>query len=512
MGTSKLVYFVLELRYLLDFIPAQSELEVAARIKAREERHYISQDTEDDRSPGDLAQSGGFLEEIITKSASRKPACTTSSTQGRGRGADGSLPPLPHQDYMLPDDGKSIPPKTKKSPVDDGPGPHQAWWLDVASPTWEDMRAIGKLLQLHPLTLEDILQQEPREKLELFPKLGYHFIVFRAIESVRTRKPFSFINKGGEASLGEEDIVGEVYVYLIVFKEGICTFHYSDISEHIERVRNKVLLTENTITKSSGKFNHVDMISQELEKEIVAIEDLVFSYGEAESMLSPMTAGPPKSSGLSRKKRDKEKASPTHFSPMDEKSISKDAVSIRTARTRFSVPPLTYSMALRRLRKNIQSALTLFPHRHGAGESASSSGNVSALKRMAKTRRLVTSLGRVLAMKSEVVARLRKRLLMSGEYGQLDRSSDDAEVAIYMGDVQDHILTLQQALSHYERTLSQSHPTHLLNLRVTVLRGRSSSDKAILILTTVTIGVLPQQTVIGEIFDYICASIIHRSS
>ena len=57
----------------------------------------------------------------------------------------------------------------------------QPFWLDISSPTMSDMRQLGKLLHLHPLTLEDIISQESREKLELFPRLGYYFIVFRAL-------------------------------------------------------------------------------------------------------------------------------------------------------------------------------------------------------------------------------------------------------------------------------------------------------------------------------------------
>lgn len=57
-----------------------------------------------------------------------------------------------------------------------------AWWLDVSCPTWEDLRDIGELLSLHPLTLEDVLQQDPREKLDMFDKLGYYFVVVRALD------------------------------------------------------------------------------------------------------------------------------------------------------------------------------------------------------------------------------------------------------------------------------------------------------------------------------------------
>jgi magnesium transporter len=54
------------------------------------------------------------------------------------------------------------------------------------------------------------------------------------------------------------------------------------------------------------------------------------------------------------------------------------------------------------------------------------------LHRMARTRHLATSVARVLATKPEVVAGIRKRLLVSDG----PDASDDAEVAIYFGDVQ----------------------------------------------------------------------------
>ncbi len=51
---------------------------------------------------------------------------------------------------------------------------------------------------------------------------------------------------------------------------------------------------------------------------------------------------------------------------------------------------------------------------------------------MARTRHLATSVARVLATKPEVVARIRKRLLASDG----PDTSDDGEVATYIGDVQ----------------------------------------------------------------------------
>lgn len=92
---------------------------------------------------------------------------------------------------------------------------------------WCSANRSFQLLHLHPLTLEDILQQDPREKLDLFPKLGYYFISFRAIETRESRKKsqqrLQKMNEYLEPIVGHgEGTVGEANVYLVVFSEGIC--------------------------------------------------------------------------------------------------------------------------------------------------------------------------------------------------------------------------------------------------------------------------------------------------
>ena len=79
-------------------------------------------------------------------------------------------------------------------------------------------------MHLHPLTLEDILHQEPREKLELFPKLGYSFIVFRAIETSTQNERLDVVSqKTGNSQLPVQSVANEICIYLVVFRDGICT-------------------------------------------------------------------------------------------------------------------------------------------------------------------------------------------------------------------------------------------------------------------------------------------------
>lgn len=124
---------------------------------------------------------------------------------------------------------------------------------------------------------------------------------------------------------------------------------------------------------------------------------------------------------------------------MDEKLVRRNS-----AQTRFSFPRPTPSLILRRLKRAIQSlsvsiSLTITT----TIQRTPVNSTTMTLRRMARTRRLVTSLTRLLATKSEVVAQIRKRLLMAGHSGLGNGAGkdDDIEVAIYMGDVQGMCIT-----------------------------------------------------------------------
>ena len=78
------------------------------------------------------------------------------------------------------------------------------------------------------------------------------------------------------------------------------------------------------------------------------------------------------------------------------------------------------------------------PLGQGDGECGMAFASSTTLQRMAITRRVVTSLTRLLASKSDVIAQIRKRLLTSSSIGLWHYelgSGDENEVGIYMGDV-----------------------------------------------------------------------------
>lgn len=110
------------------------------------------------------------------------------------------------------------------------------WWLDVLNPTEEEVFAICKAFGVHPLTREDILTQEAREKVELFR--SYYFVCFRS---------FYQMDKASE------DFMEPVNVYAVVFREGLLTFtfapnpHASNVRKRIGRLKDYISLSADWI-------------------------------------------------------------------------------------------------------------------------------------------------------------------------------------------------------------------------------------------------------------------------
>lgn len=100
------------------------------------------------------------------------------------------------------------------------------WWVDVRDPSEEDVNAVAQTLSIHPLTIEDIVTRETREKVEVFR--DYYLISFQTLVE-------------REDDIGKEEsrapALGEVYI--LVFESGTVTFSPSGCG-HVARVRERV--------------------------------------------------------------------------------------------------------------------------------------------------------------------------------------------------------------------------------------------------------------------------------
>lgn len=93
------------------------------------------------------------------------------------------------------------------------------WWLDCCNATEKEARTILCAFKVHPLTVEDIIAGEQREKFEAFN--NYYFISFTSLDAE---------HHGHRA-------IEPVQMNIIVFSFGMITFHSKPLSQpmHVRR-------------------------------------------------------------------------------------------------------------------------------------------------------------------------------------------------------------------------------------------------------------------------------------
>src|SRR5277367_5885744 len=139
------------------------------------------------------------------------------------------------------------------------------WWLDVLNPSVEEMKMLSKAFNIHPLTNEDIRMQESREKVELFR--NYYLVCFRSFED----------------NTESEDYLEAANMYIVVFRGGLLTFHFT-CTPHAANVRRRIRQLRDYVSVSSDWICYalIDDITDAfgplvnmVEGETEAIEDAV---------------------------------------------------------------------------------------------------------------------------------------------------------------------------------------------------------------------------------------------
>ncbi|EIN10781.1 magnesium transporter [Punctularia strigosozonata HHB-11173 SS5] len=171
-------------------------------------------------------------------------------------------------------------------------GETNTWWLDVTAPTEEEMKMLSQVFSIHPLTTEDIMMEETREKIELFR--NYYLVCFRSFD----QDPYS------------ATYLDPLNMYIIVFREGILSFH-SRPTPHPQNVRRRIKQLKDYISVTSDWISYalIDDITdafgpliQSIEYEVDSIDELVLILRDAEQtdMLKRMGTTRKKVMGLLR--------------------------------------------------------------------------------------------------------------------------------------------------------------------------------------------------------------------
>ncbi|KAG1450845.1 hypothetical protein G6F46_004922 [Rhizopus delemar] len=117
------------------------------------------------------------------------------------------------------------------------------------------------------------------------------------------------------------------------------------------------------------------------------------------------------------------------------------------------------------------------------------------LRRIGYCRKRMMGLLRLLSSKTDVVKTLIKRGEMVPEEGT--RPALSKEVALYLGDVQDHILSMLQSLNHYEKISSRSHSNYLAQISIEMTQTNNEINDVLSKLTALGSVLVPMNLVTG---------------
>lgn len=301
------------------------------------------------------------------------------------------------------------------------------WWLDVTCPTDAEVKTLAKAFGIHPLTAEDIRMQETREKVELFR--NYYFVCFHSFE----------------ADKESEDYLEPINFYIVVFREGVLTFHFAPV-QNPANVRRRVRQLREYVDVNADWLCYamIDDITDGfapvitgIEYEADAVEDSVLTAQEM------------------------------NFSSMLRK--------IGEARRKV--------MTLMRLLSNKADVIKMFAKRC----------QDETLTQQASRMNFNASHGDSMSPPP------RSGVADAGYQPHFDSrqaiTQPRADIALYLGDIQDHVLTMYQNLSAYEKIFSRSHSNYLAQLQVESFNANLRVTEILGNVTLLGTLILPMNTV-----------------
>lgn len=266
-------------------------------------------------------------------------------------------------------------------------GPRPTFWLDVLSPTELEMKVLAKAFGIHQLTIEDILMDEPREKVELFQ--SYYFVNYRSFEQDKDN----------------EEYMEPINMYVVVFRDGVITFHHSQ-TPHPANVRRRIRQLNDYMSPTADWVSYaiIDDVTDAYAPMVQHIEDEV---DEIDDEILYM-----------------------HQHSADDASQKDTKILTKTKSERQAQGATNQG--------DMGGAKT-------EGEKTAGESGGDMLRRVGECRKKVMGLYRLLGNKADVIKGFAKRC---NEHWEVAPRS---EIGLYLGDIQDHIVTMTGNLSHYEK-------------------------------------------------------------
>jgi magnesium transporter len=121
------------------------------------------------------------------------------------------------------------------------------------------------------------------------------------------------------------------------------------------------------------------------------------------------------------------------------------------------------------------------------------------LRRIAQARKRVTNLQRLLQTKSDVIRVNIKRLesLINPRSDDQQFNSMMRDTCLYLGDIQDHVITMEQLLEHIDTTLSRSHSNYLAQISIDITLTSNRANDTMKKLTALASLMVPLNLLTG---------------
>ncbi|KAL1927749.1 hypothetical protein VTP01DRAFT_3570 [Rhizomucor pusillus] len=340
------------------------------------------------------------------------------------------------------------------------------YWIDVTAPTVTDLKAFSKIFCVHPLTIEDILAQEIREKCDVFK--NYLFVCFRA-----------FVND-------EHNVLKPVSFYSIVYKKRILTFHFDPIPlleqvyQRVEQLRDYIVVAPDWINYAilDEITDHFAPHIQQLGAEVDDIDDpatlLAVKDDETEIVLRISAC----------RKRVMQLIRLLSTKADVVRVLIKRSESASSSSSSSSTPSFSSSSSFCD-KSSSTAAEFISTHRRG--------GSSSSLFGFFKDRTQQSSSPPPPAHAYH--GRRRSSFQVLEEASNGDRMYPDT--ALYLGDVQDHLITMLQNLGHYETVLARAHSNYLAQISIRLSQTSNSTNHVIGRLTVFATILLPMNLITG---------------
>ena len=113
------------------------------------------------------------------------------------------------------------------------------------------------------------------------------------------------------------------------------------------------------------------------------------------------------------------------------------------------------------------------------------------LREIGESRRTVMALMRLLGGKADVIKGFAKRC--TEQYSVTPRG----EIGLYLGDIQDHVVTMMSNLGHFEKMLGRCHSNYLAQLSVDNIAQGNRANKVLSQITLLATVLVPMNLVCG---------------